>query len=594
MTDRRQALLAALKTRDRFPVVIIGAGINGLGTFRDLSLQGVDCLIVDRGDFCAGASRAPSRMIHGGLKYLETGEFRLVSESARERNLLLKNAAHRVRPLEMVIPIYSRFGGLVSSIKRFFGLQTKLVSRGSLIVRAGLTLYDLYGRFQRVMPTHRMISREDALNAFPDLDPRIRAAASYYDAWIASPERLSLELALDGMAASPDSIALNHLAFEGMRDSRLQLLDRLDGTSYEVGADLVINAAGAWIDPVNRRMNRIHKRIGGTKGSHLILDLPALSRALRDRMIYFEVEGRICMVSSYLGNILLGSTDIPIADPDKAVCTDDEVEYLLDAFRRIFPSLPVARDDILFTYSGVRPLPASNADDPGAVSRDHSIVVDEPDADRPFPVLSLIGGKWTTFRSFSEQTTDAVLERLGRSRKIDTRDQTIGGGAGLAQAVAPTVKLVQEVKTIVHCSTPRASDLVLRYGSQAIPVARHLAQSGDQPLRTLPEYSMQEVQYVARQELVTSTTDFIFGRTSIFIEKRITSEMVEELSAMLKPVLGWSDQQSAEDQQAVARYLRQRHLIDIEQGGHYIGERHESRETAGRHHELADGIRHGR
>ena len=149
--------------------VVIGAGINGAGLFRDLALQGVDTLIVDKQDFCAGASAAPSRLIHGGLKYLETGEFRLVVQSTRERNLLLRNAPHVVHPLRTAMPTHSWWGGIWPSIQRFFRRPAKIDDRGILISEVGLTLYDFFGRHFRSMPRHSVMLGRKVHRSLPDL-----------------------------------------------------------------------------------------------------------------------------------------------------------------------------------------------------------------------------------------------------------------------------------------------------------------------------------------------------------------------------------------------------------------------------------------
>ena len=179
---------------EAFDVVIIGAGVNGAGLYRDLCAQGLRCLIVDKGDFGSGTSAAPSRLIHGGLKYLETGEFRLVAESTYERNLLLRNAPHLVKPLPTLIPIFSWTKGIGAALRTLLGSTTAPRSRGALLVKAGLAMYDFYGRRARVMPRHRMFSRARALDEVPALTPRIAAVGRYHDATVTAPERLVLEL----------------------------------------------------------------------------------------------------------------------------------------------------------------------------------------------------------------------------------------------------------------------------------------------------------------------------------------------------------------------------------------------------------------
>ncbi|WP_164775721.1 FAD-dependent oxidoreductase, partial [Mesorhizobium sp. M7A.F.Ca.CA.001.10.2.1] len=191
-------------------VVILGAGINGAGLFRDLCAQGVSCLIVDKADFGSGTSAAPSRLIHGGLKYLETGEFRLVAQSTLERNLLLKNAPHYVSPLPTVIPIFSWSKGMLAALRTLFGSTSAPRSRGAVLIKIGLMIYDFYGSRNQVMPRHRMVGRRQALSEMPALAPSIVATGTYYDAKISHPERLVLELILDGLQANEASASANY------------------------------------------------------------------------------------------------------------------------------------------------------------------------------------------------------------------------------------------------------------------------------------------------------------------------------------------------------------------------------------------------
>ncbi|MEZ5666500.1 MAG: glycerol-3-phosphate dehydrogenase/oxidase [Alphaproteobacteria bacterium] len=563
---RRARLLAAARARGRFPVVIVGAGINGLGTFRDLCLQGVDCLIVDRGDYCSGTSAAPSRMIHGGLKYLETGEFRLVAESVRERNRLLRNAPHLVRPLEMVIPLPRRFGGELASALRFLGLKTKMRRRGKLIIEAGLTAYDFFGRKTRVMPPHRSISRAELYATLPDLAEGMIGGSSYFDAQIAIPERLGVELALDGMAANPASVALNHVAVEGRDGTALRLVDRIGGDAFTVQPDLVINAAGPWIDRTNRAMAAESTLIGGTKGSHLLLDLPALRDELGDRMVYFDPgDGRLLLVAQLEGRVLLGSTDIPADDPDAAVCGDDEIDYMLDGLRAVFPRIGATRRHIVFTYCGVRPLPRGDSSDPGAISRDHSIAVAEPAGDRSFPILSLVGGKWTTFRAFAEQTADMVLARLGAPRRTGTLELAIGGGHGLSNRAEDWSRLHAEVAERLGGDGTRAWALVRRFGARSLEAVPYCRGSAD-PLTTLPGIGRGEIAFMAETEQVEHIADLALRRTSIALAGHLTSAAVRELAEVVGELRGWDAARRDAEAEGLAEAMLRRHRIDIATG----------------------------
>ena len=186
----RNEVLSDLKKNPEISVLIIGGGINGIGTFRDLALNGVDVLLVERGDFCSGASSASSHMAHGGIRYLENGEFRLVREAVQERNRLLQNAPHLVKPLPTTIPIFKRFSGLLNAPLKFFRLLNKPSERGSLVIKLGLMMYDAYTRphgGQRVVPNHRFLSRKESLAKWKQLNPKIVNTATYYDGAILNP-----------------------------------------------------------------------------------------------------------------------------------------------------------------------------------------------------------------------------------------------------------------------------------------------------------------------------------------------------------------------------------------------------------------------
>ena len=552
MTSRDQAI-AALRTRRHVPVLIVGAGINGAGLYRDLSLQGIDCVLIDKSDICAGASAAPSRLIHGGLKYLETGEFGLVAQSTLERNLLLRNAPHYVRPLETVIPIFSWFGGIIPSICRLLRIPAKLADRGVLITEAGLSLYDFFGRRARVMPHHGLRLRKRSLNDLPALDPRIVATATYYDAAITHPERLGLELVLDARIAHPASIAVNHVSLAGRDEESLRLHDEIGGEDFHITADVVVNAAGAWIDRANRNLGVDRCYIGGTKGSHLILDNPGLVRQLAGRMVYFgSSDGRICLVYPYFDKALVGSTDIRTDDPDAAICDDEEAAYMLRVLAEIFPGAGVASDQVLYRYCGVRPLPAADAADPGSISRDHSIRIDRlPGSETP--VLSLIGGKWTTFRGFAEEAVDQVLHLLGRSRRTSTRTMAIGGGTAYPATDTARNAWIDRLAGETHLPPRRIGDLLSRYGTRAEEIALWCAAEADRPLRSLPDYSEREIAWLCANELCGTLADLVFRRTTIAITGRLTDEVSAELARLAAAACGWDTKRSFREREAVGR-----------------------------------------
>ena len=228
----RQEALQTLKDKPEFAVLIIGGGVNGIGAFRDLALQGVDVLLVDRGDFGSGTSAGSSHMLHGGIRYLENGEFRLVNEALHERDRMLQNAPHYAKPLRTTIPIFRWFSGLLNAPLKFFNVLDRPGERGALVIKAGLTLYDWFARGQAMLPKHEFRLREAAMRLYPQLNPDIVCAASYYDAWMPYPERICLEMLLDAEASNPDCHAINYLSAVSGDSHSVTLRDELSGEPY--------------------------------------------------------------------------------------------------------------------------------------------------------------------------------------------------------------------------------------------------------------------------------------------------------------------------------------------------------------------------
>ncbi len=524
-------------------VVILGTGVNGAGLFRDLSLQGVNCLIIDKSDFGSGTSAAPSRLIHGGLKYLETGEFRLVAQSALERNLLLKNAPHCVEALPTFVPIFSWTRGIWAALRTLMGSTTAPRSRGALLIKIGLALYDFFGSRNRVMPRHRFLLKRRALKEMPHVTPEIVAGGIYYDAKISRPERLVYELVKDGLEANKGSLAANATRLVSAADGLLTF-QRADGYAFSVKPKLVINAAGPWIDHVNAALGAPAHLIGGTKGSHILLDHPELVRSLNGHMIYFEADdGRICLVYGYLGQALVGSTDIPCDDPDNVRCEEPEIDYFLDSVRSLLPSLRFDRDQVTYSYSGIRPLPASDASSPGLISRDHSAPVFEPQAGRPFPIISLVGGKWTTFRGFAEEVSDTVLARLQRRRRTSTERLAIGGGRDFPITSNERANWIRSVAAKTGVEADRVDELLGRYGTTAAEILAHRCDYSDsRRISGAPRHSALEIDWIARQEMVVHLSDIVFRRTTMAIEGLLTIQGLREIGAIAAAAVQWDAQ----------------------------------------------------
>ncbi len=553
----RAGALQSLRENPRVSVLVIGGGINGIGTFRDLALQGSDCLLVERGDFGSGASAASSHMLHGGLRYLENAEFRLVNEALRERDLMLRNAPQHAKPLRTTIPIFRWFSGTLNAPLQFLGLRERPGERGALVIKLGLWLYDSLIRGERALPRHDMQLRRAALAALPQLHPQIIGTASYYDAWMPHPERICLDLLRDAEAANPCCRALNYVSAVGGDAHTVELRDELTGETLPVQPRVVINAAGPWIDFVNQRLGFEQRFIGGTKGSHLVLDNPALLAATGGGEIFFENEdGRIVLILPYFERVLIGTTDIRIDNPDSARVSDSEIDYLLGMVSRVFPQVPIEREQIVFQFAGVRPLPYSEAGATGQISRDHSIRSLPPARPGGYATHSLIGGKWTTFRAFAQQAADMALQDLGAQRRIDTRHEPIGGGRDY-----PSDEAAWQRETARRTGLPaeRVARLFARYGSAAGGVAEHIAAGEDGPLRCCPGYSRRELDFLAGCEKVARLDDLLLRRTLIAMLGYVDRAALHEVADVVAAALGWSTARKADEIQRCQGILRDKH-----------------------------------
>jgi len=549
-------------------VLIVGGGVNGIATFRDLALQGIDVLLVDRADFCSGASAASSHMAHGGIRYLENGEFRLVREAVEERNRLIKNAPHYVRPLPTVIPIFQWLSGIFNAPLKFLGILDRPSERGAAIIKMGLLLYDAYTGNERTVPRHEFLLRDAALQRYPQLNPDIVSVAEYYDGLIRAPERLCMEMIADAEAASSTVHAINYMSIVGATGNVVRLQDEISGETFDVQPRIVINAAGPWIDFANRAMGQPSHLIGGTKGSHLVLDHPELRAAIGEHEFFFENhDGRIVLICPFEERVLIGTSDIRIDNPDDALCTDEEIDYFLRMTARVFPTMRIDRSQIVFTFSGVRPLPAATAKRTGQISRDHSIEVIEPTETTDFPILNLVGGKWTTFRAFAEQTTDRVLQRLGQERRLSTATQPIGGGKNYPTTMADRTAWLSQEEEASALNRRAIEQLFQRYGTLATLIgadiaANHVA-GATEPLTQEPTYLRGEVHYLARTEKVTHLEDFVLRRSSLAMMGMVSRPLLVELSDVIGDALEWDEaRQQAEVERAVAR-LTKYHRVEL-------------------------------
>ena len=499
-----------------FDVAIIGGGIIGCGVARDAALRGVSVALFERRDFGSGTTSASTRIVHGGLRYLEMLDLRLVRIDLRERETLLRIAPHLVRPLEFLIPFFE--GDRASPLK----------------LRVGLALYDALS-FDKSLPSRRWLRPADARAADRALArPDVRGAAAYHDARVDSPERLALENVLEAEEHGARVFNYCEVVTSGGDATRLRVRDALDGAETEVNARVVVNATGAWFERASAAITgRTPGRIRTTKGIHIIVP-PVTERAL---VLYSQVDGRLLFAIPRAGLTWIGTTDTDYAgDPADARATRADVEYLIDSLRGVFPRLGAA--DVLYTTAGVRALVRRPGRE-SSISRMHKVTVGEPVA--PPGVISVLGGKITGYRAIAEEVTDAVCRRLGVSRPSTTAEVPLPGAraSGAAAGSHPGV----------------SSHLYDLYGSRAAGVlALALSEPGlDRPLAgKYPDIAAQAV-FSARFEHCVRLSDFLRRRTLLGASDDQGIEAAAPAAARLAAELGWSPARTAEEIEAYRR-----------------------------------------
>jgi len=522
-----------------FDLIVIGAGINGAGIARDATLRGLSVLLVDKGDVGAGTTSRSTRLVHGGLRYLEHFEVPLVRESLRERERLLHIAPHLVHPMSFLLPIYEGH------------------KRGPALIRMGMMAYDALS-LDKSLERHRMLSRDEALRREPGLRAEgLRGAAAYYDAQAAYPERLALENALD--ARRLGAVVLPYMRVTGLERAHDRIVgatlhDELHETEHRARGALVVNASGPWVDEVlGDAQARDRRLIGGTKGSHLVVEpFPGAPR----EAVYAEAvgDGRPYFVVPWNGLYLIGTTDTRYdGDLDDVVATDDEIAYLIDETNRLIPGAELTSEQVLYTYAGVRPLPApgvgSKDRDEGSITRSHVIHDhagrDVPEGERIEGLLSIVGGKITTYRRLAEETVDQVVKKLGRKAdKCRTHQLPLPGGTAY-----PFEGFRERFRVTSGLPVETADRLLRIYGTRAAEALDYAdgAPALREPFDPDTGAIGAEVVFSLRTELAETLADVVQRRTLVGYGAHAGRGAVEAAAELAIRHVGWSEERAARE-----------------------------------------------
>ena len=519
----RDAALARLADEE-FDVLVVGGGITGAGVALDAAARGMRTALVERHDFASGTSSKSSKLVHGGLRYLQQKEYFLVYENLAERQRLLNNAPHLVSPLPFLIPLFGRNG-----------VVNKTLAKGYSTV---LWTYDLTGGL-RIGKRHKRISTDEALAHMPTLNRDLLAASFlYYDAR-ADDARLTLTIARTAVLDHGAVVANYSPVVALLKDDKGKTNGARLADGTEIRARCVVNAAGVWVDEVRTLdEGRDPDSLRPAKGIHIAVpwekircDIAAVVPVPSDRRSIFVVP--------WGDRVYLGTTDTdydgPIDDPQ---VTPEDVDYVLGAIN-LFVTEPLTRADVLGTWAGLRPLmKGAGSERTADLSRRHSVLTSSSG------VVTVTGGKLTTYRRMAADTVDEVLEQLGRSpngervaRRSPTKKLPLRGAAGVDSLRRPdaAARMNVDAATLEH--------LVGRYGSDARTVVAMLEADPElaRPLVPGLPYLRAEAVYAARYEMALTLEDVLSRRTrALLLARDASAAAALDVAHLIAPELGWT------------------------------------------------------
>ena len=524
-------------------VLVVGGGIVGCGVARDAALRGLRVGLIEREDFGAGTTSRSTRLIHGGLRYLELLDFGLVRQDMREREILIRIAPHLVKPLPFLVPMY----------------RWSTWQRDRL--RVGMVMYDLLS-YDKSLPRHSFLSPEQTLAAEPHLNPRgLRGAARYYDCQVELPERLALANAVD--AAEHGALIRNYTDVvqflrEGDRVVGVEARDVATDRRVNVRASVVVNATGPWLDRSLADMAgaRSTPLLRTTKGVHLVMpkatDAAILSIAASD--------GRAFFIVPWNGYSLVGTTDTDYTDdPVKAHADRSDVSYLLREVAEVIP--PLGHAPVYYGMAGVRALVRKDGVKESAVSRKHAIR-DHGKLGGPDGLISVLGGKLTAYRGIAEEATDRVMERLGRHSARHTAYSPLPGGDASTEEVRKT--LLPRAQSM-GLTDEQTDHLIELYGSRARDVLV-LAERRPQLVTPFCEHSpilKAQACYAALNEGAETLADVMLRRAPIGLASCLGLDCVESVADVVGQTLRWDDERRRREADTYRRLVAERYAAPV-------------------------------
>lgn len=537
-----------------YDLIIIGGGINGAATARDAALRGLSTLLIEKGDFAGGTTSWSTRLVHGGLRYLEYFEFHLVRESLHEREVLLRNAPHLVKPVQMTIPIY-RSG-----------------SRHYRVIQTGMVLYDVLS-YDKSLPNHRMLSRQSTRQLFRAMDSDdLAGSGQYYDAQVEYAERLCWENILDAHNAGATVLNYAEVTDIQVQNQRIVGLTVRDVLTQDVAQvqthakTVVVNTSGPWVDAVcglSELTLSQGRKIGGTKGSHIIVDrFPGAP----DSALYVEAktDGRPFFIVPWLGQFLIGTTDERYNGPLDPIKADDaEVDYLIAETNRVLPAAHLSREDVRFTYSGVRPLPYAEGKKAGSITRAH--ILHDHSREGAENLISLIGGKLTTHRQVGEEFVDATFRKRGEPvPPCPTHRRPLPGALRLDDPqVLPLTERYRD-----RIAPPILNHLLSLYGALTPQVLALVDETPDLAQPIHPHYPdiQAQIVFAVQAEMAQTFVDILRRRTTLSMHRDYGFPALPTVAQVLRHHCGWDEERCDRSIQAYHRFMETNCIPDYALG----------------------------
>lgn len=512
-TERQNELNEA-KT-NTYDVAIIGGGINGCAIARELALRGLNVILVEKKDIASGTSSASSKLAHGGIRYLEQGHFSLVRESCIERKRLVENAPHLVKPLPFILPVYK------SSPFSLFK------------IRIGLWLYDKISFSSQLIP-HKILNKAETINIAPHLNQKeLIGSGLYYDAQLLD-ARLCIETAIQ--AKSFGATILNYVeatAFQTQSNTiqSITVNDHILNQTINIKAKLFINTTGPWTDILLKKLSNQNRPIlRPSSGIHIVTKSLHSSHAF---VLKAKSDNRVFFVMPWKGLSLIGTTDKEFKEnPDNARVNESDIEYLIKETNQLFPNQKIKRADVISSFIGIRPLLNQEKGSVGSVSREEKIIKDHN-------LLSLVGGKYTTFRHIAEKVAKTVHNELNLPGKFQSKTENLSFWGGKIKNINQFIASnYQKEKNKFQINETIYKNIIQRYGVAYQTVLNILSEKTEycETIENSNNY-WGEIIYTIRFEMAKKVDDFTRRRTTLQLEYNLSQETLQKIENLFNQEL---------------------------------------------------------